>query len=103
MSIPYHTYHHPEASNMDQNLDTCQIDPDLYSPSAALTPDVFTESVSHSAMSALLTPSQLPSQAMLPPLIYQKWGSFKKVPTPIANSPQISPFESADTCILAAN
>src|SRR6266436_103269 len=62
--------------------------PELHSPPLSPNiPDVFSESLSHSSMSILLSPSHIPAQSTLPPLIYQKCAQFSNIVTPITDSP----------------
>ena len=72
--------------------------PELHSPPLSPNiPDVFSESLSHSSMSILLSPSHIPAQSTLPPLIYQKHAQFSNIITPITDSPSLfqspSPFQ----------
>jgi len=64
--------------------------PELHSPPLSPNiPDVFSESLSCSSMSILLSPSCIPAQSTLPPLIYQKHAQFSNIVTPITDSPSL--------------
>src|SRR6266436_1339698 len=64
--------------------------PELHSPPLSPNiPDVFSESLSCSSMSILLSPSHIPAQLTLPPLIYQKRTQFSNIVTPITDSPSL--------------
>src|SRR6266436_8284622 len=80
---PYSTSLSPTTQNKSQ---LPAIDLELYSPSVATSPEgAFCDSLSHSQMSVLLSPSHLPSSVSMPPWIYQKYILPKNVPACVSN------------------